>query len=64
MLLQITRYEQNDESDPNEQRFGTLGVRSMGSLLVVVHTWRGENLRITSVCPAEPREHEECEAGQ
>ncbi len=54
----------DDESHPNEQRFVTLGVGATGRLLVVVYTWRGENARIISVRPAEPREHEEYEARQ
>jgi uncharacterized protein len=54
----------DDESDPNEQRFVTLGAGATGRLLVVVYTWRGENMRIISVRPAEPREQEEYEAGQ
>jgi len=31
-----------------EQRFVTLAVDSFGVLLVVVYTWRGENIRIIS----------------
>ena len=54
----------DDESDPNKQRFVTLELGSTGRLLVVVYTWRGENIRIISARPAEPREHEEYEAGQ
>ncbi len=54
----------DDESNPNERRFITLGLGAMGRLLVVVYTWRGENVRIISVRPAEPREHEEYEAQQ
>ncbi len=38
----------DDESDPNEQRFVTLGIGAMSRLLVVVYTWRGENIRIIS----------------
>ena len=54
----------DDESDPNEQRFVTLGVGATGRLLVVVYTWRFENIRIISARPAGPREHEEYEAGK
>jgi uncharacterized DUF497 family protein len=54
----------DDESDPDEQRFVTLGVGATGRLLVVVYTWRRENIRIISARPAEPREHEEYEAGK
>jgi len=31
-------------------------------LLVVVYTWRGQDIRIISARPAEPHEHEEYEA--
>ena len=41
----------------------SLGVGATGRLLVVAYTWRGENMRIISVRPAEQREHEEYEAG-
>jgi uncharacterized DUF497 family protein len=53
----------DDESDPNEQRFVTLGIGAAGRLLVVVFTWRGQNIRIISARPAEPHEHDEYEAG-
>ena len=53
-----------DESDPNEQRFVTLGMGAVGRLLVVVYTYRGEDIRIISVRPAEPQEREEYEAGR
>jgi len=52
----------DDESDPDEQRLVTLGMGAAGRLLVVVYTWRGENIRVISVRPAEAREHEEYEA--
>ena len=54
----------DDESDSNEHRFVTLGAGATGRLLVVVYTWRGENIRIISARPAEPSEHAEYEAGQ
>jgi uncharacterized protein len=50
------------ESDPSEQRFITLGMGAAGRLLVVVYTWRGENIRIISARPAETHEREEYEA--
>ena len=52
----------DDKSDPDEQRFVTLGIGAMGRLLVVVYTWRGENLRIISARPAEAHEREQYEA--
>ena len=52
----------DDESDPHEQRFVTLGMGAMGRLLVVVYTWRGDNVRIISARPAEAHEREQYEA--
>jgi uncharacterized DUF497 family protein len=50
---------EDDESEPNERRFVTLGMGAMGRLLVVVYAWRGENIRIISARPAEPHERAE-----
>lgn len=50
-----------DESDPQEQRFITLGMGAAGRLLVVAYAWRGGKIRIISARSAEPREREECE---
>jgi uncharacterized protein len=51
----------DDESDPGEQRFITLGMGALGRLLVVVYTWRDDNIRIISARPAEAHEREEYE---
>ena len=53
----------DDESDPSEQRFVTIGMGAAGRLLVVVYTYRGEIIRIVSARLAEPHEREEYEAG-
>jgi uncharacterized DUF497 family protein len=53
----------DEDSDPEEQRFVTLGMGATGRLLVVVYTWRGENIRIISARPAEPHERDEYEGG-
>jgi len=45
-----------------EQRFVTIGTNILGSLMVVVWTGRGEDIRLISVPKAEPKEwrnHEE-----
>ena len=52
----------DEESDPDELRFVTLGMGAAGRLLAVVHTWRGKNIRIISVRPAEAHEREDYEA--
>jgi uncharacterized DUF497 family protein len=52
----------DDETELDEQRFVTLGIGAAGRLLVVVYTWRGENIRIISARPAEAHEREQYEA--
>lgn len=52
----------DDESDPEEERFVTIGIGATGRLLVVAYTWRGENIRIISARPAEAHEREQYEA--
>jgi len=51
----------DDVSDPSEERFATLGMGAAGRLLVVVYTWRGENIRIISARPGEAHEREQYE---
>ena len=53
----------DDESDPNEQRFVSVGVGATGRILVVVYTFRDDRIRLISVRPAEHHECEEYEAG-
>ncbi len=45
-----------------EDRFATLGRSVSGKMLVVVHTDRGDNLRIISARPASRRERKQYEA--
>ena len=45
-----------DDSDPSEGRFVSLGLDGLLRILVVVYTYRGENVRIISARLAEPRE--------
>jgi uncharacterized DUF497 family protein len=52
----------DEESDPDERRFVTLGMGAAGRVLVVVYTWRGENIRIISARSAEAHEREGYEA--
>jgi len=51
----------DDESDPLERRFVTLGADAAGRILVVVYTWRGDDIRLISARRAEPHEREEYE---
>lgn len=52
----------DDESDPGEQRFVTLGMGGSGRVLAVVYTWRGDTIRIISARQANPRERDNYEA--
>ena len=52
-----------DESAEGEQRFVTIGTNVFGSLMVVVHTPRGDDVRIISVRKAGPKERRAYEKG-
>ena len=45
-----------DEDSEDEQRFATIGVDGMGRVLVVVYTWRDDNIRVISARKATRRE--------
>lgn len=49
----------DDESDPAEERFVSIGMGSSARVLVVVYTYRRKMIRIIPARPAEPREEEE-----
>lgn len=51
----------DDESDPDEQRFVSLGMGVKERVLVVVYSFRGKNIRIISVRLAEPQERSQYE---
>jgi len=51
----------DDESDPAEPRFISIGTGLKGRVLVVVYAYRGETVRIISVRLAEPRERQQYE---
>ena len=48
---------EDDESDPHEQRFVSIGTGAKGRVLAVVYCYRGVNIRIISARPAELREN-------
>ncbi len=52
-----------DEIEEGEQRFVTIGMNAFGSLMVVVHTNRGNGSRIISVRKADPKERRNYEKG-
>jgi len=45
-----------DEHRGGEQRHATIGLDAFGRLLVVVHTWRGDKIRIISARKATKNE--------
>ena len=51
----------DEESDPDEQRFISLGTGVKGRVLVVVYSYRGKNIRIISARLAETHECSEYE---
>lgn len=51
----------DDESNPDEQRFVSMGTGVKGRVLVVVYSYRGENIRIISARLAEAHERSQYE---
>jgi uncharacterized protein len=52
-----------DKLAEGEQRFVTIGVNILGSLMIVVHSYRGSGSRIISVRKADPKERRNYEKG-
>ena len=52
-----------DDLTEGEQRFLTIGMNVFGSLMVVVHTPRGDETRIISVRKPDPKERRNYEKG-
>ena len=46
----------SDDREDDEERLVTIGLDLFGRLLVVVYTWRGEQIRLISARKATPRE--------
>jgi uncharacterized DUF497 family protein len=51
----------DDESDPDEQRFVSIGTGVRGRILAVVYCRRGSKIRIVSARPAEAHERKQYE---
>jgi uncharacterized DUF497 family protein len=51
----------DDESDPGEQRFVSMGTGVKGRVLVVVYSYRGKKIRILSARQAEAHERSQYE---
>jgi len=52
-----------DDLAEGEQRFVTIGMNAFGSLMVVVHSYRGSGSRIISVRKADSKERRNYEEG-
>ena len=52
-----------EDSIPEEERFVTIGADALGRILVVVYTWRGEDIRLISARKATKDESREYETG-
>ena len=53
-----------EEEIAGESRFATLGVDFLGRIVVVVSTYRGDDIRLISARPATPRERKYYEQGR
>jgi uncharacterized DUF497 family protein len=51
----------DDESDPHELRYVSIGTGIKGRVLVVVYCYRGSKIRIISARPAEAHERKQYE---
>lgn len=53
----------DDEADPSEERFVSMGMGALGRVLIVVYTYRSDNIRKVSVRVAAAHERAQYEAG-
>lgn len=51
----------DDDSDPGEPRFVSIGTGVLGRVLVVVYCWRADNIRLISVRLATGHERKQYE---
>jgi uncharacterized DUF497 family protein len=51
----------DDDSDPHEVRFVSIGTGAKERVLVVIYCYRGENIRMISARVAEPHERSQYE---
>ena len=53
----------NEDPHGGEDRFATVGIDLLGRLLVVIWTWRGDDIRLISARLATPRERRQYQEG-
>lgn len=58
--LALTR----QDSNPDEERFVTLGMDALGRVLVVAYAWKGDKIRLISARRATPSERRQYERRQ
>jgi uncharacterized protein len=63
VLFDFHALTQEDKDAVNEQRFVTIGMDAIGRVLIVVYTYRGEDIRLISARSATKRERERYEKG-
>lgn len=63
VLFDPNALTEEDESVEGEQRFVSIGMDPIGRCLVVVHTFRGDDIRLISARRATRRERRAYEAG-
>ena len=61
--LEDTRAISLRDNDADEERWISIGMDSLGRILVVVYTWRDERVRLISARPATRREARQYEKG-
>lgn len=49
------------DDNPDEERFITIGLDALGRILVVVHCWKGSDIRIISARKPTARERRQYE---
>ena len=52
-----------DTDSEDEERWVTIGMDAFGRILVVVYTWRADNIRLISARLTTPRERRQYEKG-
>ena len=63
VLFDPNALTKEDMKAEGEQRYVTVGTDAVGRILVVVYTYRGENIRIISARPATKKERSTYEEG-
>ncbi len=63
VLFDPNALTEEDENVEGEQRFVSIGLDPLGRVLVVVYTFRGEDIRLISARRATRRERRAYEAG-